>query len=349
MHLNEIIERIRIIESSLTAEDKQLMWQQIMLQTTSSKHKTSKRLLLWSASVAAVISVIVLSSLYFLETKPRSINYDTFITQDINDSQNIQLILSNDEVLQITTDNAELVYNQEGELACQGQIASSDQAGSTPSELNQLLVPYGKMSSVILSDGTKVWVNSGSQLIYPNKFTQKYREIYVKGEVYLEVAHNVSKPFIVKTDQLEINVTGTSFNVQAYPDMKKHSVVLAEGSVAVKPKSASRTFTVSPSQMFTYNNDDGLSGITSVDIYDHICWKYGFLHFTSEKIDQVLIRLARYYNVQFSFDFQTTKEILVSGKLDLKEDLLEVLNSISLTAPIQFYKNENTISVQIKS
>ncbi len=81
---------------------------------------------------------------------------------------------------------------------------------------NQLIVPNGKRSTLALEDGTKMWINAGSRVIYPNKFKKNKREIYVDGEVYMEVARDEERPFVVKTNMLDVQVLGTSFNVMAY-------------------------------------------------------------------------------------------------------------------------------------
>lgn len=88
-------------------------------------------------------------------------------------------------------------------------------------EYNQIIVPKGKRSQIVLADNSKIWINSGSKVIYPRAFEGKYREIYVEGEVYLNVTHDTSKPFIVNTSGFEVRVLGTSFNISAYKNRGK--------------------------------------------------------------------------------------------------------------------------------
>ena len=103
----------------------------------------------------------------------------------------------------------------------------------TEGELNKLVVSYGKRARITLCDGTKIWANAGTVLLYPTYFEDKKREIYVDGEIYIDVTPNPEKPFIIKTSDMGIKVLGTSFNVSAYRDDAEKSIVLVTGKVEV--------------------------------------------------------------------------------------------------------------------
>jgi ferric-dicitrate binding protein FerR (iron transport regulator) len=212
--------------------------------------------------------------------------------------------------------------------------------------LNNLIVPYGKRVSLILSDGTKIWLNSGSRLVYPAVFEGKTREIFVEGEIFLEVSVNRKKPFVVKTSELVTEVLGTNFNVNAYKDEKNHSIVLVTGSVAVKNKTGKASTALKPNQMYDYDVDSRQYSVRDVDIYDYICWKYGFFHFTNEDLSTVLERLHKYYNIDIEYERQDIAGITVSGKLDLKENIENVLSSVALTGDFQYEMKENKIIIR---
>lgn len=127
--------------------------------------------------------------------------------------------------------NAQIVYSATGQVQVNSNKLVED---DIKEEYNQIIVPKGKRSQIVLADNSKIWINSGSKVIYPRAFEGKYREIYVEGEVYLNVTHDTSKPFIVNTSGFEVRVLGTSFNISAYKNQEKAAVVLVEGSVNVK-------------------------------------------------------------------------------------------------------------------
>ena len=213
--------------------------------------------------------------------------------------------------------------------------------------MNKLIVPYGKTTSLILSDSSKIWVNSGTTLIYPPVFDLNKREIYVEGEIYIEVAKKDTLPFVVKTAQMNINVHGTKFNVSAYKEDETQFVVLVEGSVAVKNKKLEKEEELSPDDKYEYSNLSNKDQIEKVNSHDYICWRQGFLHFEDEHLNVVLKKLERFYNIPLHYDADAVKKIIVSGKLDLEENIENVLNIISITTSITFYKSENYIKIEV--
>lgn len=341
--LRKIIQGIAVRERSLSRDEKLQLWANIRSQAQIGRKKAYRSLIIRISAAAAFL--LLLAGSYFLREQHTAVDYLALQSTDIRNREKVQLILSGDKTLELEEDNVELVYDQQGKL---NVFLESEEEDRPEKRMNHLIVPYGKTSSIVLSDGTKVWVNSGSQVIYPAVFSGKQREIFVNGEIYLEVAHHKKLPFVVTTEQLEINVLGTSFNVQAYQHTAIQSVVLAEGLVKIRNKLSKESVDLTPNQMYSFEKETKESDIRKVDIYNYICWKYGFLHFDSEKIGTVLERLERYYNVEINYDVEKTKDILVSGKLDMKENLSEVLNSIELTAPITFEITGSNINVKSK-
>jgi ferric-dicitrate binding protein FerR (iron transport regulator) len=116
----------------------------------------------------------------------------------------------------------------------------------------QLIVPTGKRASMIFADGSRVTVRPGSKVIFPTMFAQNEREIYVQGEAFLEVSKNKKRPFIVKTELMDVEVLGTSFDVSAYPGENEQSVVLVTGSVKVRSASSDETKIV-PNQRYSFD------------------------------------------------------------------------------------------------
>ena len=172
------------------------------------------------------------------------------------DEGEIQLVLS-DKLIPISGQESQIEYDAKGTVAVNSEkIAdvslNSANTSKRLSEFNQLIVPNGKRSTLILEDGTKLWVNAGSRIVYPVTFADKKREIYVNGEVFLEVTPDKKRPFIVKTKEIDVQVLGTSFNVMAYETDESSSVVLVTGAVQVDTKD-DEDFRLEPNRMFSSN------------------------------------------------------------------------------------------------
>ena len=207
------------------------------------------------------------------------------------------------------------------------------------------MVPMGKRIQLLLSDGTKMWVNSGSRVVYPIIFDKKKREIFVQGEVYLDVIEDKNRPFVVKTDQFDVNVLGTAFNISAYSDNSQSSVVLVRGKVNVTDRTKGVVI-MKPNQFTAIK--DGKAGIPrEVDVEKYICWKENLMIIQDDRMDEVFAKLKRYYGKEFVFTDKVA-ELQVSGKLDLKENLEDILKSISFSVPITYQENANKIIIDIK-
>lgn len=211
---------------------------------------------------------------------------------------------------------------------------------------NQLIVPYGKRSQIQLSDGTKIWINSGSTLEFPSSFEGSERRIKISGEIYVDVAKD-KKPFIVETKNFETKVYGTKFNISAYPEYT-HTVVLEEGSIGVTPKKG-REVILEPRDLLTLNLNNQIYKTSNIDTDLFSSWKNGYLVFDNASILQVLEQVGRYYNLSFNYDnYQELKERRCSGKIFLSNDLDNVLTTLALLASAEYKRDEkNNISINI--
>jgi ferric-dicitrate binding protein FerR (iron transport regulator) len=249
----------------------------------------------------------------------------------------VKLILSNHSEKRITTKDPNIKYNQHGDILVDSMALGSELSTAIESDkesFNQLVVPKGKRSSLTFADGTRLFLNSGSQVIYPVTFNKKSREIYLSGEAYLEVSHDAGWPFIVKTDHLDIKVLGTEFNIKSYPDETISSVVLVKGSVQTIVKS--RKTMMKESELFTLDNTTEKTSLGKTNTLEYVSWKDGWMYCTNEKIANIARKLSRYYDVNFQFNDDMVKEMTLTGKLDLKTNCQEILNVISFIAPVDY-------------
>lgn len=343
--LKEIIERLKVEEPQLSAQNRTMMWDRI--QETIADTETSKPILgiKWFRMASAVAIVIIAIGLFFTFIKKNDdIDYASILQhdEDAMRSGNVSLVLSNDKVLEISKDSSVVAYDNKGRVN-----VNSEQVEADPlSKLNQLIVPYGKTTSVILSDGTKIWINSGSKLIYPSVFDKSKREIFVEGEIYLDVKRNEQVPFVIKTNRIEVNVFGTKLNISAYREDTEQSVVLVSGSVSVKGKEQTKPTMIVPSQMFTFDIVSQDINVKNVDVENYTSWVNGYLLLHSESLNDVILKIERHYNMKFSYDRESFKNIHVSGKLDMKERIDEVLDFINVIASTEYQIKGDNVQIR---
>jgi len=209
--------------------------------------------------------------------------------------------------------------------------------------LNQLIVPFGKRSNITLVEGTRVWLNSGSKLIFPSVFKGKTRDVYLEGEALFEVAKNKDKPFFVKTDLFKIKVYGTRFNVQAYQNDKDYSIVLVEGKISLNSKVGllSKEVFLVPNQIATISKAYEIFEINNVESTAlYTAWVDGYLAFRDESVTNILKRVSRYYNVPIEAVLPDHIE-KIYGKLDLKDELKRVLDGIAFISKTKYEKQGN--------
>jgi len=352
--LSEFIELVKkdseMPELSTSAQKE--LWIRIGKENKSNKRLLVK-LLVWSGSIAASICFLLITHHYvFSPAQPEIVNYATVMQRFESmpeTSGDVQLVLSNNRKITIEGEEAQLDYREEGWVdinQCE-KMEVKKEVEDEKTVFNQLIVPVGKRSSLTFNDGTHVWINSGSKLVYPVNFTEQKREIFVDGEIYLEVRSDAERPFIVHTGVLDIKVLGTQFNVSAYADQSELKVVLVSGKVEIQQHNASMEI-LQPNQLFSYNELRHDFVVSTVDVSDYIAWKDGYYPFHQQDLGTVLAKLSNYYDVQFKWDMQI-KELICSGKLDLKENLQEVFNTLEKTAPIKINKiSEREYTVVLK-
>ncbi len=217
---------------------------------------------------------------------------------------------------------------------------------SRPSDLTELTVPYGQRSEVTLSDGTKVWASAGSRLSYPATFDKRTREIRVDGQIYLDVAADTDRPFIVRTDRADVKVLGTEFGITAYGEEARTDIVLVSGSLAVSNNRTGGNTILRPDQMYVYDEADGTENVRDVDSSLHTLWLEGIYMFDRESFSDVLMRLSIYYGVEVDCEADAGK-YLCSGKLNLNGGFDAVLAGLAYVVPISYTKEDDVYKIRL--
>jgi len=211
--------------------------------------------------------------------------------------------------------------------------------------INQIVVPFGRRHSITLSDGTQIHLNSGSKLVFPAEFKGNTREVYLKGEGYFEVEKNPAKPFIVKTDHLDIKVLGTVFNISAYGDDQTVSAVLVEGKVNVTQKNKlfrNVEYILQPGQGCFYSLTSDKSEVKKVNLADFILWKDGLYQFHNRPLKQIVEMVKKYYNISITIENEKIANTIISGKLVLSDDSNEVMDYLAKTLEAKYTKTDQS-------
>lgn len=273
-------------------------------------------------SAAAILLLALTTVLYTVMRKEAIPDKQIASIGEVMSPDKVQLITGN-QVFDM--ENNATVQLSEKENAVIRDSLSQKEIDLKDHQTNRLIVPFGKRSSVLLADGSMVYVNSGTELEFPSAFSGKTREISVKGEIFIEVTKQ-DRPFIIHTIQSQITVYGTSFNVSSYADEQSELVVLVNGSVEVM--TASSSLILRPSEMAKIDN--GNIQRKQVNVMEYISWKNGYMELNKTPLADLLKKIGRYYNLEFNYDASMNLQgQTCSGKLFLSDNLNDVLESFS--------------------
>ena len=317
--------------------------------------KSIKRLLVINSfmkyAAVALVFMVIGGLVVYLNTAK-----DSFYQQQISQMSQMPtamqgplLITSNGDNVNLKESNSTVDYSSNGAVVLNNDSVIQAKT-DIPDVLNQIIIPYGNQSRIVLSDSTVVWLNAGSRLIYPTLFKNKTREVMLIGEAFFEVAKNPEKPFIVKTSNLEILVLGTQFDVSAYEEDEVIQTVLKEGSVDIRRKGTlffEHDVVIKPNQMAAFDKNTSDTKIYEVDADAYTLWTKGLIHFEDVDFNRVIKKIERFYNISISFSDQDKKIMRISGKLDLKQgrkEVMEYLEKVSLSRFEQVQVDKYTIN-----
>ena len=250
---------------------------------------------------------------------------------------------------------------------------SSPDADNNFYEIN---VPYGSRSTVILPDGSKIWLNAGSKIKYNRDFDKNSREVFLEGEAYFNV-EKTKHPFIVYTSHINIHVLGTAFNVKSYPEEVNIEATLVEGNIRIESKKSDTPVFLKPKEKLTFHKPDAKTEVShykkenesdqtihkvstdvkailppvqdihikrNVNTEEYTSWKDGNLIFNKEPLESLAKKLERKYDITFSFENEELKKYSYSGTLR-DFPLEQVLRALELTSPVKYSINEKTVKL----
>ncbi len=343
----------------LDEKDKLHLWQSIQKEAGFSggnrKVRRSVLLNVWRP-VAAVLVLAFVAGAYFIwsgqeldstyvfsgRENVESMSSPFLVLEDgahirLNEQESEVVVLKEQRVIQIGKDSLVRYTSRRG---TEGEIQA----------MNEIVVPYGTHTKMVLSDGTKVWLNAGSKLAFPSEFNTQERMVFLEGEAYFEVARDVV-PFIVKVKDMRVNVLGTAFNISAYPDDPGIETVLLKGRVALETGSGLRTRSqvMQPLQKATFNRTERRFLVEETsNAMAFVSWKEGWYTFSNEGLAAVLQKMERYYNIHFTYDQEVLKQALpITGKLDMRLGADTVFAIVAKVSKVDFIKDGNSYALRL--
>lgn len=316
-----------------------------------------KRIRTLSWSVAAVFCICLGITLVFKQQQKVMSPIEQFAnTTEINSSfeksNQVKLILSNQEAVSVG-DSTTIAYDASGNKI-KVNNKQINQKKSLEPQYNTVMVPYGKRAQLSLADGTQVWLNSGSKLIYPTAFDAANREVFLEGEGIFDVAHNAAKPFFVRAaNNYSVRVLGTLFNVSCYTKDSKVSTALLRGKVQVayakKGLLSSDTLqaVLNPGMIAALDKKSQTIKTKVQYVEQLFSWRKGYYEFSKEKLPAVLDKLTRYYNVDFVINKEISLKETYSGAFKLNDDLDKVVKTLEATTGFDFVYDAETREITI--
>lgn len=198
----------------------------------------------------------------------------------------------------------------------------------TESDLVQQFIPTTQLKTFLLPDGSQVQMNSRSILLYPKKFTDKSRSVFLIGEANFKVKPDKKKPFIVKTDGFQVTALGTEFNVSAYAEEKDVCATLITGSVLVEYDNLTKKRILKPNEQLVYNKESRRDTLDYPNMEDVTAWQRGELVFRQKTIKDIITILERKYDYKFVYSLHSLKNDRYSFRFRDKATLPEVMNVI---------------------
>lgn len=303
------------------------------------------------AAAAAILILFASAAFYFFNPNKRSSKENIAVLNDIAPGGNKAILtLSDGSVLKLdeTPDGvigketkSNIIKNKSGELMYTHR--------GNADHFNVLTTPRGGGYHVVLSDGTKVWLNAASSLKYPLAFSQNTREVELTGEAYFEVAKDASKPFFVKTTNQQVEVLGTNFNINAYEDEPAITTSLLEGKIKVssinnQQVSTSNYALLQQGQQSNFSYGQPIKISNQFDPIEIIAWKEGNFEFKDASIEQIMRQVARWYDAEIIYEEKPTYHF--NASVDRNTPVSKLLHFLEMTNRVHFTIKGKTIIVK---
>ena len=346
----ELLDEIAAIRQKLSGQSYGENGEEEFLHLEKSIYDQKSRRMTLRWSIAA--SIILLVGLFVGRTISgvRDIHEEQELAKSVmqpGTSKAILMMADGKEVVLEQGQNLNILLNERVRVATssQGIVYEERGKGMVTEEYNKLTTPIGGEYSLVLSDGTKVFLNADSELKYPVEFSDGKRIVDLKGEAYFEVHKDSLRPFIVRMNGAEVTVLGTSFNVNTYGDDGQIYTTLVNGSVRVSSMKNKQEEILKPGMQSVMNVQSGLLTVRKVDVEPYVAWREGRFVFRAMTLDLIMRQLQRWYDFEVFYQNPELKDYEFRGVIKRDMDLDKVLSVIKVTTNVDFEVKGKVITI----
>lgn len=313
-------------------------------ETFARNRKTQRRWRVLGSYAAAAIVTILIGFGFLLALKQESVQEfnpsDT--TRTSIHAKNIVLTLSDGREI-VLSDSVNDLQEQNGATIRNKaqQLVYSPTTDNKQVVYNTIRIPRGSEYQLILADGTIVWLNSESEITFPVNFPGDKREVKLKGEAFFNVGKDEEHPFIVQTEQFDIRVTGTQFNVRVYAN-EPASATLAEGNIQLVRQE--QVTPLVPGQQASLKK--GVVEVRNVELKEAIAWRYNTFYFKQQPLEDLLNEIARWYDVEVFYQNPALKKLHFTAGFQRSCSITEVVNTLEMTEKIRLEIKGKTLTVK---
>jgi len=320
------------------------------LKRVQEKIRACRRKQLWIQVVVAASVVILFALSFVFFYTPKSEEMSPVLAKVHAGGTKATLIVADGIQVDLMQDNLQEVIGQYGATVLKDKknelrydnVEVNDEIEEKP-VYHTISAPVGGEYHFTLADGTMVWLNSSSRLTFPTRFTGDMREVLAEGEVYFDVQHDENKPFIVRVNDVSVRVLGTKFCVSAYPENEGIMTTLEQGAVQVT--SGDNQAVLKPGYQAVVDQRSGTISQRAVELSLYTSWVRGVFEYENMELDDIVVQLARWYDVQFTFSASEYKKRRFTGVVRKYEDLNGVLDMIEKTTNVKFIINGRNVTI----
>ena len=289
---------------------------------------------LWGYAATILVLCVIGVTIWMNELKQNEANQLAQVTIEPGRAKAL-LVLDDGQEIELDDHETSKVLEESGIVIVNDSSRVEYRPASRMGEkevMNKIIVPTGGEYNLILSDGTRVYLNAESVITFPKHFTGERREVTLEGEAYFHVTASKEHPFIVKTKDMDVMVTGTEFNVKAYPDEMNVQTTLLQGVVTVfSGFEKKEKVEIKPNQQVEWCRDSVKMRVREVDPDLFMAWKNGRFIFRQDRLGDIMRTLARWYGVEVVYLDESVKSMLFAGKLDRGEEITPILDVLRAT------------------
>lgn len=327
--------------------DTDIAWNRVNRQISSSARWSQTRHIRRWGKIAAVLVPLVLAGSWFRgihSGEERKTNLPETVVTQANLPQ-VELTLADGQKIILKNQKQKKIKDQAGKVigTDSADILVYSPGTVEKQEWNTVKIPGGGEYQLLLSDGTRIWLNSATELEFPVQFNGRERRVKLKGEAYFKVVKDSLRPFLVETEYSEIRVLGTSFNVSAYREDGYQHTTLVEGSVEVLlPED---TYRLGPGEQWMLNVREHSVAVKKVDVLLYTSWKDGIFRFSDMPLDELTVKLQRWYNIRFLFQNADCRRARFTGAVPRDVKIDDFIRLIETTTSVKFEMNGDTVII----